>query len=82
MVSIRANRGVRRTMGGEGIGQINTCTLRDAGGVAADVLFRVAHELGDLQEAAVHRIGRARAEAAEVGGHRCVDVVGVVERFA
>jgi hypothetical protein len=68
MVSSRAKRGVRRTMGREGIGRINAETRGEALEALADDCLGISRPAGDGEKAAVHVEGRARARAAEVGG--------------
>jgi len=82
MVSGRAQRGVRRTMGGEGIGQINARALCDPCGVAADLTFRVLHPFSDGEKAALHLERGAGAGSAKVFGRLGQDGVGVIQRLA
>ena len=68
MVSSGAERRVRRTMGGKGIGNVDACAFRDAADVFEDCAFRIGVEARDGEEAAVHVEGVGRARAAIVGG--------------
>ena len=71
MLSSRATRGVRRSMGRVGI-------TREALEAGADHRFRIGRPSGERDEAAVHVEGRAGAWAAIVGGRGELDP-GVVE---
>jgi hypothetical protein len=78
MVSSRAKRGVRRTMGREGIGRINAETRGEALESFADNRVRIRSPAGDGEKAAVHVERRAGAWAAVICGWLKMDF-GVVE---
>jgi hypothetical protein len=69
-----AKRGVRRTMGREGIGRINAEPRCEALEAFADNRFRIRSPTRDGEEAAVHVERRARAWAAVVGGRGETDL--------
>ncbi|MEQ1782069.1 MAG: hypothetical protein ABMA14_11960 [Hyphomonadaceae bacterium] len=68
MASSGAKRRVCRTMGYEGIAEIDALAFRDATDVLEDRGFRIGVEARDGEEAPVHVEGCARAWAAIVGG--------------
>ena len=67
MVSSGAKRSVCRTVGCEGIGEVDACALCDALRVFADAGFGIGVETRDGEEAAVHLERCAWARAAIVG---------------
>jgi hypothetical protein len=83
MLSSRALRVVRRSMGRKGIGRINAETRGEALEAHADDCLGISRPTRDGEEATVHVEGRAGAWAAEVGRRGEADLrVVELERLA